>query len=399
MPKVFISYRQLNDTQRQRVRDFGDRIRACGVEVVLDQFYKDAHPGGPPEGWPKWSSDQAIHTEKVLIIGNEPWFLCFDGKENPGVGLGAACEAGMVRQRLYDQGGLNEIIRVAYFDKADVAGIPMGLKRYDRFHAVDHFADLIAWLGGTLPLVAAGTSPMTATATSSTITWPVRSAGFALDMANREVEFDFFAGTLCDPNSKRATLISAGSGPGKTRLVTEFHRYGAEVSGANRCCLIDFKSNGTTDYLLDCLANDLDGPFASRSEATLRSSLRKASEPLLLVIDTFERAPQDTRAFVEANILNDLRAAPAVRVLLAGQPKDFPDPAVNAWGSQAKRFDLANIPDPTPWIEWARRFGNVTEDMVRHIVAATRGVPNTTASLIENLGGYTRAEFNQMGIQ
>ena len=46
----------------------------AGLMNVLDQFYKDHHPGGPAEGWPKWSSDQAIATERVLIIGNTPWF-------------------------------------------------------------------------------------------------------------------------------------------------------------------------------------------------------------------------------------------------------------------------------------------------------------------------------------
>lgn len=152
MAKVFISYRQLNDAQRQRVRDFADRVRGCGIEVVLDQFYKDAHPGGPPEGWPKWSSDQAVSTERVLIIGNAPWFRCFNGTEKPGTGLGAACEAGNIRQRLYDLGGHNDIIRVVYFEEMDITNISFDLKRYDRFHADDDFAHIIAWLGGTAPV-------------------------------------------------------------------------------------------------------------------------------------------------------------------------------------------------------------------------------------------------------
>lgn len=151
MPKVFISYRQIDDAQRLRVRNFAARVKNCGIEVVLDQFYKDCHPGGPPEGWPKWSSDQAIYAEKVLVIGNAPWFRCFDGQEQPGTGLGSACEAGNLRQRLYDLAGKNDIIRVAYFDDADVAAISFDLKRYDRFHIDLDFHHLIAWLGGTVP--------------------------------------------------------------------------------------------------------------------------------------------------------------------------------------------------------------------------------------------------------
>ena len=46
MSKVFISYRQLDDTQRQRVRDFAVRLRDCGIDVVLDQFYKEVQAMG-----------------------------------------------------------------------------------------------------------------------------------------------------------------------------------------------------------------------------------------------------------------------------------------------------------------------------------------------------------------
>src|SRR3954465_9646822 len=112
MPNVFISYRQVNDEERQRVRTFGQRLRACGVDVVLDQFYLDANPGGPPEGWDKWSSDRALQSERVLIVGRESWFLCFEKKQQPGTGLGAACEADDLRHRIYKANGVINDIRV-----------------------------------------------------------------------------------------------------------------------------------------------------------------------------------------------------------------------------------------------------------------------------------------------
>lgn len=93
MSEVFISYRQIDDAQRERVRLFGERLRGCGINVILDQFYLDEHPEGPPDKWSKWSSDQAINTKRVIIIGSEDWFLCFDNKQPAGTGLGAACSA------------------------------------------------------------------------------------------------------------------------------------------------------------------------------------------------------------------------------------------------------------------------------------------------------------------
>jgi len=39
MPQVFISYRQIDDAQRERVRAFAERLRTCGIQVVLDQWF------------------------------------------------------------------------------------------------------------------------------------------------------------------------------------------------------------------------------------------------------------------------------------------------------------------------------------------------------------------------
>ena len=35
MPEVFISYRQLDEAQRQRVRAFAERLRNCGIKIIL----------------------------------------------------------------------------------------------------------------------------------------------------------------------------------------------------------------------------------------------------------------------------------------------------------------------------------------------------------------------------
>jgi hypothetical protein len=84
---VFLSYRHENDARRGRVRTLGEHLRDAGISVVLDQFYLDAHPGGPDEGWPAWSKRQAGETEKVLIIASAGWFRCLEVKRDaPRVG-------------------------------------------------------------------------------------------------------------------------------------------------------------------------------------------------------------------------------------------------------------------------------------------------------------------------
>src|SRR5689334_6738814 len=135
MSEVFLSYRQTDEAQRQRVRAFGERLRDAGITVILDQFFLDEHPAGPNDGWDKWSSDCALNSEYVLIIGTRDWFKCFDKKQKPGTGLGAACEADDLRQRIYEAGGVNEKIRIVLFDDADARYISAKLRRYHRFNA------------------------------------------------------------------------------------------------------------------------------------------------------------------------------------------------------------------------------------------------------------------------
>jgi len=72
MSEVFLSYRQTDDEHKQRVRAFGERLRNCGIDVILDQFFLDENPGGPDEGWDKWTSDRALNTKYVLIVSTEP---------------------------------------------------------------------------------------------------------------------------------------------------------------------------------------------------------------------------------------------------------------------------------------------------------------------------------------
>lgn len=151
MPSVFISYRHENDAHRARVRAFAERLRHEGgptIEVILDQFSQaeDFHHGGPPQGWPPWSLRLAADAEKIVIVGSVKWFRCYEGKEPPGNGLGAASEAVVIRQRLHDAGWANSAIRIVLFSPDDAPSIPLELRGYHRFEADRDFADLLAWL-------------------------------------------------------------------------------------------------------------------------------------------------------------------------------------------------------------------------------------------------------------
>ena len=94
---------------------------------------------------------QAGDADRVLIVASAGWFRCFRKEEKAGFGLGAAAEAGVIQQRLYESGGKNREIRVVFFELGDLKTMPHELGDYHRFDATEDFADLIAWLNGSAP--------------------------------------------------------------------------------------------------------------------------------------------------------------------------------------------------------------------------------------------------------
>jgi len=209
MPKVFISYRQKNSAELERVRAFAMRLLARGIEVVLDQFYLSENPGGPPDGWLKWSSDQALTAERVLIVGRKGWFQCFDGKQPPGTGLGAACEAGDLRHRIDTAAGVNEDIRIVLFDAVDAANVSVHIARYHCFKVDTEFEAIVKWSGGRLPTSITGVPPKTSIPNNLPRLQP---------FFGRERELARIREALDPENRTWGALIDGPGGMGKTSL-------------------------------------------------------------------------------------------------------------------------------------------------------------------------------------
>jgi tetratricopeptide (TPR) repeat protein len=301
MPSVFISYRQIDDVQRQRVRSFAEKLRACGINVILDQFYLDEHPGGPPEKWPKWSSDQAIITERVIIIGSESWFLCFDGNQPPGTGLGAACEADDLRTRIYKAANINENIRVVLLDDSDATHISSKIEGYHRFHAERDFANIVKWLGGTLP---ATSSPLK----SSTPNNLPRLQPFF----GRTEELKQIREALDPENRTWGALIDGPGGMGKTSLAV-CAAYDCPPGQFQRIIFVSVKEREIDDdgmrkltgfilpgilEMLNELARELGQPGIPKSPEDERirlllDALRPAQA--LLILDNLESLPKSDR--------------------------------------------------------------------------------------------------------
>ena len=82
--KVFISYSHDSDAHREKVLALSERLRADGLETLLDQYVN----GSPEQGWPRWMLDQLDAASFVLVICTETYYRRFRGHEEPGKGKG-----------------------------------------------------------------------------------------------------------------------------------------------------------------------------------------------------------------------------------------------------------------------------------------------------------------------
>lgn len=232
MSKVFISYRQTDDEQRKRVREFAERLKRCDIDVLLDQFVLQDKASGP--NWPKWCSDRASQTEYILIIGTQAWFQCFEQKQPPGIGLGSAYEANIIRQRIYEAGAVIDNIRVVLLDDAEAVNISLELRGYHRFHADRDFAHIVRWLGGA---VRTDFTPRTLIPHNLPSLQP---------FFGREKELRKIADAL-DPESRTwGALIDGPGGMGKTSLAVRA-AYDARPEAFEKIAFVSLKSRELDD--------------------------------------------------------------------------------------------------------------------------------------------------------
>jgi tetratricopeptide (TPR) repeat protein len=272
MSEVFLSYRQTDDAQKQRVRAFAERLRDRGVDVVLDQFFLGDNPAGPNETWAKWSSDRALRSDYVLIIGTPEWFQCFEKTQPPGTGLGAACEADDLRTRIYEAGGLVKNIRVVLFDDADRTHMPGKLRGYHNFHAERDFESIVRWLGGNISI---DDTPRTSIPHNLPSLQP---------FFGREEELKTIADALLQESRTWGALINGPGGIGKTSLAVRA-AYDTSSHTFEKIVFISLKSR----VLDNDGERDLSGFLISGLAELLNELARELDH------DEIAKAPEDQR--------------------------------------------------------------------------------------------------------
>ena len=101
-PGVFISYSHDSPEHSDRVLELADRLRADGIDAIIDQYIQF-----PSEGWPAWCEAEIEKADFVLMVCTETYLRRVSRKEEPGVGHGVLWEGRLIYQYVYDSGSVN----------------------------------------------------------------------------------------------------------------------------------------------------------------------------------------------------------------------------------------------------------------------------------------------------
>jgi hypothetical protein len=383
---VFISYRHENTEHGQRVLAFAKELLAAGVKLVLDQLYLKENPGGPDEGWPAWCDRQVVAADKVLVIASPGWFRCFEKEEKLGVGLGAACEAHVIRQEIYDAGTVTAKHRIVGITTSSATIIPTllrGFHRYDGEKADDVDA-ILQWLGH--PRV-----PKASIDRSNP--WPAVAADGKWPFADATDVRDGFAELMEERAEHRILLIRGGSEVGKTSISKYLLSKGMSLPWL-ACGRLDLKGSTGLEQELRRFAEHLvaDGKTVDEVLGTggtvdrlqrLIAHLRLNPRPTLLIIDTYDEAQDREYAeWMESLLRNALRCE-WLRVIVTGQKVH------HHWTSLAHgiaRYLELRVPDISDWVECAKVHSpHLTEDFVHTLHAQVGGSAGLIAGIIFKL--------------
>ncbi len=381
MIKVFISYSHDNDTQRKRVYALADRLRNDGVYIIID---RDCGPGGPDEGWDKWSESQAAKAEIVLPVFTPEYLKCWNGEQLPGMRLGAIHELKVLYRRLYDSGNEINFCRIVTFEDDHRNCIPAFIKGLPSFDAYRDYDNLIAWLRQR------GAAP-DPSQTQIVISWPNRPDEYPWPLADRVEQFGAFLDMATNNIPQRIFLIEGLGNTGKTILLKELFKLAKALDLGS--VLLDLKGCPTLTELFDLLALDVEAKtlpaFHSTSGSARKTALLKDLEnlrkPLLLGFDTYQHVSQDIGDWIEGQFLRRAEHCPGLLVLIAGQK--VPNPTRYSWGGLAISHQLHPIRENKYWREYAEHVlgsKQITEDHIEMLLHYSDGDPGQTSALLQS---------------
>jgi hypothetical protein len=292
----------------------------------------------------------------VLIVASEGWFAAYDKTADPADpgGLGAATEADLFRQAIWDDKGNNDRIRLAFLHQVAADRVPVRLRAWHRFQPFDTDAQLdqlIRWVAACLGLQGIELP---------TVRWPA-PIEFQPDLADRvKAEWQAIVDLLAGRSRERILLFEGGSGLGKSVLVRQAATYAKKLSIP--VVRVDFKGGGLDvagvlgQFDLD-LGGHLPNFFREGAGKThlLRKDLRALRQPVLIIFDSYEDAADNKTVtdWLGQQLLDEVETALGLAVIVAGQR--VPASTNAFWRDLARYLALGPITELEHWEPWVER--------------------------------------------
>jgi hypothetical protein len=372
---VFISFRHESDEHRAKVRALADRLIGDGIEVVMDALFLESNPGGPNEGWPQWCEENVSKAEKVVIVPTQGWVASY--KKQPLVsGPGAACEAHVIRQELYDKRYVNTKFRLISFGTLEIEMVPKDLKGYHAYQADDEgsYQLLVRWL-----------EKKEETADDSESAWLDSPPDLTWPFADNYALRDAFATMLTKDSPNRVLLIEGMSERGKSSA-TEHLMACACRYGWLGCGRLDLKGGGLAHKQFDSFLVHLPVTAIEGSDdglARLKQVFHKLEEkaqPTLVIFDTYESVRGgDIGDWLKNVLLLSSARAEWLRVVIAGQ-KIPQRSGFQPWEPRTHSI-LLDQPTCDDWMKFAGERAP-TKKFVRQAYDLANGSPSILSQLL-----------------
>jgi hypothetical protein len=120
-PTAIVSYSHDNEEHRERVLQLAQELRGYGIDCILDRFVD-------PTDWALWMEIELRERDWVLVVATDIYQTRARGEEEPGRGLGASWEYGVIRQTLYEARGGDPKFVPIVFGRDNAEYIPEALR-------------------------------------------------------------------------------------------------------------------------------------------------------------------------------------------------------------------------------------------------------------------------------
>jgi hypothetical protein len=243
-----------------------------------------------------------------------------------------------------------------------------------------------SWWLGSLDVVAL------AGVVSPTVRWPEPLGGFRPDLADREIaEWPAIVDLLAGRSPHRILMLRADSGYGKSELLYQATAYARQLGIA--IAHLDFKGPFSDvrsvlghigvelgEHLPEFCRHGADKPHL------LCKDLRAVRRPLLVILDSYEKATAVVTDWVDQCLLPEVSRSLCLAVIVAGHRCPEVDDA--RWRGLARRLSLGPIHQVEAWEKWLlHRYPNFRELKVDvpTLVMVSGGVPKTFSNFCRTI--------------